>query len=255
MGQLEESYKQRAIELLKSGYGRQIISIAASYVSVLFWGTPPSLSTEAIINHGSIFFLECGGPPLAVTAAHVYENYWSRKQNNSNLVCQIDNLPFDPENRLIDRDHGLDIATFRIEEQEITRLGKWVHKVDQSEWPPSPPQPGQGVFFAGFPSRTILDSQSVEYDIHSALLIATVVNDRNIICQFERDEWVDILGKGLPPKNNWLGGLSGAPLWTLQEKPIVKWSLGGIISEYSQDFELLYATRPDRIMPDGTLVK
>ncbi len=231
------------------------MSAAASYVSPLFWGTPASSSGDATINHGSIFFLECGGPPLAVTAAHLYQDYWCRKQDNPNLICQIDNLIFDPEDRLIDRDEGLDVATFRIEESEIKRLGKWIHKVAQSEWPPNPPQVGQGVFFAGFPARTIVGDDSIIYDIHSALLIATVVNDRNIICQFERDEWVDILGKGLPPKNNWLGGLSGAPLWTLQEKPVVKWSLGGIISEYSQDFELLYATRPDPIMPDGTLVK
>jgi hypothetical protein len=65
---------------------------------------------------------------------------------------------------------------------------------------------------------------------------------------------VDVHGTGFPPENAWIGGMSGAALWTLVESPIVKWRLAGIISEFNQSFELLYAVRADPIRPDGTLI-
>ena len=61
------------------------------------------------------------------------------------------NVSFDPEARLIDRDADLDIATFRIEEQELAVDGKIAHQPPIASWSPKPPDRGKGVFFAGFP--------------------------------------------------------------------------------------------------------
>jgi hypothetical protein len=223
--------KNEAIAILQSGFGRELLHAAGNYVAPIFWTQHPSLNVKAKINNGSIFFLDCGLYPLAVTAWHVYDRYLSKKQRDPSLICQIGCLPFDPEERLVDGDQRLDIATFRIEATEVARIGKWIYRHVQSKWPPPPPEHDKGVFFAGFPSihHQIRPDQVVDWRIYSALLTTKVVKDREVICQFEREDFVDILGLGLPPRNQWLGGLSGAPLWTLTENHLFAWRLGGII--------------------------
>jgi len=251
----EQAQKNQAISILKSGFGHEILHAAGHYVAPIFWTLPPPFDPVPQIGNGSIFFLECGGPPLAITAHHVYKEYLSRKERDPSLICQIGNLPLVPEERIIDGDEYLDVVTFRITEEEVAHIGKWIYRHDQAKWPPQPPEVGKAVFFAGFPSihRTLHQSERIDWDIYSAVLTATVVNDREVICQFEREEFIDILGLGLPPRHQWLGGLSGAPLWTLTQNSIFGWRLGGIIFQYSKDYELLYAKHPVCIAPEGTL--
>lgn len=62
--------------------------------------------------------------------------------------CQIGNLRFDPEDRIIARSDSLDIATFLIAENEIGRAGDGRFPMSFN---PMMPQTGKGVFFAGFP--------------------------------------------------------------------------------------------------------
>ena len=73
------------------------------------------------------------------------------------------------------------------------------------------------------------------------------VHPDRIVCQFEREEWVDTRGFELaePPPRSSLRGLSGAPLWTHTESAIVAWRFGGVVYEFHEDFELLYVRRPD----------
>src|SRR5713226_1491299 len=99
--------KDEAVALLKGHYGREIANVATSYTSVLFWGSLDPRRGDTQINNGSVFFLDCGEGVFAVTADHVYEAYLKRKQQESKIICQIGNVPFAPENRLIDRDSNL----------------------------------------------------------------------------------------------------------------------------------------------------
>lgn len=249
--------KDEAMALLKRGFGRELHRIAASYTSPIFWGQPSSSDTPEIASSGSMFFLQCGERPFAVTANHVYQGYWLRKEREPDLICQVGNISFVPEERLIDRDATLDIATFRLEEREVQIDSKQIHKPRASEWPPRPPQKGRGVFFAGFPGvcRQRIGGNRVRFGCYAALLTATTVDDEKIVCHLEREGMADDFGTGLPPQQQWLGGLSGAPLWTLVQGDIVYWRLGGIIVEYNREFELICARRFDRITPDGTLVR
>lgn len=54
-------------------------------------------------------------------------------------------------------------------------------------------------------------------------------------------------------RGRWLGGLSGAPLWTLVEGDVFWWRLAGVLVEYSTELDLLIARRPDAILRDGRL--
>ncbi len=246
--------REQGIALLKGPYGREIGNLASAYTSVLFWFAPGETPQ---INHGCIFFLDLGRGPFAVTANHVYEAYLERRRAEVDLWCQIGNRCFVPEDRLIDHNPDLDLATFRMEEREISADGKIVHRVDPTGWPPKPPDLDKGVFFAGYPQvhRKTHGAHQVEWGTHVGVLTATSVRERDVICQFHREEMVDMFGTGVPPQGQWLGGLSGTPLWTLVQTAIFSWRLAGILYQFGGDFEIIYARRPDSILPDGHLLR
>jgi hypothetical protein len=243
--------KEWALALLAAGYGRQLQGAAYFLTAPLCWVDLNSPSP--VFNNGSIFFLDCGHGSFAVTADHVYRGYLARKQDEPGLVCQIGRLPFRPDERLIDRDERLDVATFHITEAEIERTTKWLHRPEG--WPPPPPEQGRGVFFTGF-ARVAReqDGNVVTFGGVSLLITATVVGDDSIKCQLERDSFVD-MGSGLLPADFALDGVSGAPLWTLVDRPVVGWRLAGVVIEYAPPFEILIARRADCIRGDGRLLR
>jgi hypothetical protein len=256
---LQESINlQEATNILRSGFGKELVKIATSYVAPFFWEEITDDGNKKF-NNGSIFFLDCGAGTFAVTANHVYQGYLDAKAAGSNVTCQVSNAKFIPEKRLIDRDKFLDIATFKVSLEEIMRIGKLPLRGSQSSWPPLPPELGKGVFFAGFPGKERIFTKPVNlnFGIYSALCIAETVNEFNISCQFEHEFNIEIDGIGvLPSKNYDAGGISGAPLLTLVEhNKIFSWRLGGVIYEASSEFEIIFARRADYILSDGKLRK
>lgn len=246
---------EKAVALAKSDFGRKMLKTAADHVAPFFFAPEPPADEKAI-NNGSVFFLDCGRGAFAVTADHVYQTYLDRKRSHPDLVCRIGEVTFEPEGRLIDRDPERDIATFRIEEREVARVGKAIHSPLPEAWPPEPPHRGQGVLFAGFPGceRRLIRGREVEFGICAAVLVASSVNDRDIVCRFERENWLDSFGAGLPRGNRFLGGLSGAPLWTVVEHAgATTWRLGGVISSFNQGWELLKAKHAACILASGKL--
>lgn len=250
--------KEEAIRLLTSGLGKEILVAARGYVSPIFWGLPRHAGRKPTINHGCIFFINSGKGPLAVTAEHVYAAYLKAKDESPEIICQIGNLTFVPEERLIDSDSTIDLATFRIDEREAKQIGKIVHHHPRPHWPPVRPEIGKGVFFVGFPCsrREYRDASSNDFDAYSGMLVADKVDERSVVCQFGRENWIDLFGSGFPPENEWLGGISGAPLWMVTQSPVVMaWQLAGVVVEFNQAFELLTARRPTFICEDGTLIR
>lgn len=245
--------KKEAISLLKGPFGSEILKTISSYVAPLFWSRPEN-ERLSIQGNGSIFFLRPNDISFAVTANHVYQAYMTDKKSSTNIFCQIGNIPFALEERLIDINEELDIATFRTTPDEIRKINKW----ELSKWPPSLPEVEKGVLFAGFPGheRFELSSREVSFGIYAALGTATTVSERNITCQFERKCWVEITGFALPPKGYSLNGLSGAPLFTVIERNgLWLWALGGVIYEFNSNLEIIMASRADNILADGRLTK
>ncbi len=251
--------RHETITLLEGEVGHHLLETAARCVAPIFFAPGDAAAAGTInngtINNGTIFFLDWGQRPLAVTADHVFQEYLARKKAEPDLRCQIDSLFFVPEERLIDRDADRDIAVFRIEEREVAGLDRAIHR-PAGDWPPARPHAGSGVFFAGFPGceRRLDRRREVAFGIYAAATLVTSVNDRVVVCQFDREHWIDTLGLGLPPSHRRLGGLSGAPLWTVGERDgAVTWRLTGVVSSFNQDWELLYAKHAACIRPDGRL--
>jgi hypothetical protein len=100
-------------------------------------------------DNGTVTFFSPGFSPIAVTNNHVYERLKDRLNGGPGRVV-INGLEFDVRQRLIDADPRLDIATFRITNEELMRLGK------VPAWQPSPyrmPAVGDGVFLSGYPGK------------------------------------------------------------------------------------------------------
>jgi hypothetical protein len=188
-------------------------------------------------------------------------------ERDPRTVCQIYSNSFDPEERLIDLDEEIDIATFEVGPNEVREVGNTVLTGHQVGWPPPPPQEGGGVLFAGYPGREhrLTAPREIEWGIYGALGIATSVSELDISCQFERENWIDVLSVGLPPEGYSMGGVSGGPMLTLIEQKGV-WShrLAGVICEGPHPdekddpaatfgLEVLRARRADFIQPDGTI--
>jgi hypothetical protein len=251
--------EQRQSPELKEFYQR-IHNTGAEHVSWLFWRyESKSLKTPLLPAQGSIFFLDCGRGPFAVTAGHVFEGFLEHRSAYRVRGCQIGNVPFNPEERLIawGKDLGIDIATFKVTPEEIAQTGKRVVKGVDGPWPP-PPQPNEIVFFGGFPGdeRDAIGAHEAVFGLHSAMPGLTSFTDRQLCCQLDRSSWIDVRGLGLPPVGYDLGGISGGPML----KPIFvngawTWRLVGVISEATsiEGFERVIAERAHFILPSGKL--
>lgn len=234
---------------MRRGYGHAIQAVAASYVSPVYWAPLPRDQNIPSLNHGTIFFLKCGGPILGITAEHVYAAYLERKSVEPALICQIGK-----QKRVIGRDSSLDLVTFEIREPELGSLGKIAHEPPDREWPPSPPTEGKGVFLCGFPlsGRSFRNSHELDFESVCLGLVADRVDDRTVMCQFHREEWLDNSGDDTQGEQIEMGGMSGAPLWALiQRRGVESWSLSGIVVQFNPAFELLRARRPNLIKPNG----
>ena len=182
-------------------FSRRMHDSGAKRVTWLFWHYQKrDLWTPlyALSHNGSMFFLDCGRGPFAVTAAHVYETYH-------------------PQERLIASGKWLglniDIATFRVTPTEIAATGKKIIRGTDGPWPP-PPNKGEAVYFGGFPEceRDRIADKEFSFGLHSAMVPLTSFTEQQLCCQFERRYWIDIRGLGLPPVGYELSGTSGGPM-------------------------------------------
>lgn len=254
--------QERAVDLVCGDYGKETMRQIANYVAPIFWIKRAEDGSRQI-NNGSLFFVDAGKGLFAVTACHVFQKYLDAKESSIEISsCHIvpntfgppgrESVRFDLEARLIDCDAEADIATFQVRPTEMDAIGSTV----LTAWPPMTPQKDLGIGFAGFPGRArqFVSPQTLEFGVYSALSVATEINDRLISCQIQHEYIVDLPGfPGLPGEFD-TGGLSGGPLLTHVEKNgIYYWCLGGVIREASNEWEIIFASRADRLEANGTI--
>ena len=178
--------RDEAIDLLRGPFGKVIRDTVTSYVAPLCWEALED-DGRIVLRNGTVFFLDAGQGPFAVTASHVYQGYLEAKDKYPQAICQLWNMRFDPVARLIahqcDPQSEPDIATFHITSDEIRRLGKVILTGQQTSWPPLPPKEGTGAFFAGFPGqdREQFVPNEVNFGVLQGFLLATSVTDRTIV--------------------------------------------------------------------------
>jgi hypothetical protein len=141
MTAISQPSKDEAIRLTRGGLAKALMETAAKYVMPICWITARDRKPW-IIDSGSAFILDCGTGPFLVTANHVYQGFLVARQSYPDAVCILGELRFDLAGRCIASDSAYDVATFRIEADEIGKLanyanGKAILTGSQKSWPPA----------------------------------------------------------------------------------------------------------------------
>ena len=249
-----ETLKQEAIEAIKAGFADVLFEIVLKCTAPIYWYEAHGKKLGAPISNGTIFFVDAGYGPIAISARHVLDGYRKAVTERNNLRCQISSILFDPLSRLIAEDAKTDIVTFKITSAELNELAKVAHETP-SRWPPNPPKEGQGIFFGGYPgSDRLIEGERIRWSFVRALDIASTVHDDHLTIKFERENWVCQHLVSPPPPDYEMGGVSGGPVFALIQKPIISWRIAGVLTEFSKDYEILFASTLNKIKPDGSII-
>jgi hypothetical protein len=259
---------EEARAIINSGLATYELKLVTSFATPLYWAIRKEGRSIGARN-GTAFFLDAGHKPFGVTACHVIDG-WKRSRAEQDggplrLGGQGTSLPMDWDERAIDANSEIDIATFSITATEVRSLGKTIMTGVQREWPPTPPIVNGGLYFCGFPGvGTIqLSNEAVSFGAFPGSGIAASVSDRDVSILLEREYMVPLLGGGIPPENFDFGGMSGGPVIKIVETPIRSWALAGVIyrgpnisvdpDQAIEGFKLISARRSHFILPDGRL--
>lgn len=240
----------RARALMGGDLGDAYRQVIMGCCRPIFWfGLQPD---APIFDSGTVTFLQTPSLLLGVTAAHVFDGYTKAKCERR-IRVQISNAVVDDlEDRLIDIDRKLDVATFDLSRLVLGDVGKGVSPL--RSWPPVPPEEGRGIMLGGYPSKDREPVRHLEssWGLFTAIGIARTVSHDQITWIAPDD---GVLVGNPPPRNQVLGGISGGPLIAAFESKggLMTYRLAGVISEAQAALEYVIARRVDRLQPDGTL--
>jgi len=233
--------------IIADQFHRELLNTMMNSTSAIHWGR-----AGIVFNNGSMFFLDTGKTILAVTGSHVYHGYVEAALQ-APLNCYIDNLHFDPIQRLVSEGKETDIATFRITREELASIGKIT-----IPWPPVEPQRGKSVILSGVPgfARSNPAPGKIGFSCYVAMFRVDNVSEYSLsLIRPPLGEMVDIMGKGFPPEALDIGGMSGGPIAAVEMTPsgIIAWSITALIYEGHQSFDIIKGVRADLIDDDGTV--
>jgi hypothetical protein len=181
---------------------------------------------------GSCFILRFDAGLIGVTAEHVIRAFEEAKKSSAQIVCLLRTVPFDILGAIVGRNAELDIATFRLTEDELTR-SEAIAIDCRAEWPPPEPDKGTALSLAGFPEELKKASSysSVQFAAYVNMPFAEDVTDRDIIATYDpqRDMRVRAAPE-LPDLGANLSGCSGGPvLMHVQRNGCHRWFPAGLI--------------------------
>jgi hypothetical protein len=252
---------EKAKELMRGPLAKVYRSILSGCCAPLYWYGRQS---AGILHNGTVTFLRTPEVLLGVTAAHVLRAYIDGASDTRHVLCIGDAVISDLEQRLISlpRPGRTDIATFRLDEKTIERVGKTVTPL--ADWPPRPPQEGRGIMLAGYPGQERrAEKDGMSWGLFTSLVIARTVTDRQITWLIEPNEQLEGATVPPPPPLYGMGGISGGPLvtWIESEHFVSSFVIGGIITEHpdyqQNDFsvERVIASRADLITSSGRVIE
>ncbi len=239
-----------------------------NYAAPIYWCVNP-FDANSILNNGTCFAVKISGKIIGITAGHVLyggqESYFSQKDKYPDLELAIRNLPItDMKERVIDYDQGLDIATFKLTEDEVKQIGFRVYERAAEKWPPPPPQKEKGIVFMGFPSekRKVINKKVIEFEGVTECLVVTDIGPKHLDIQIRLKDLRSLSGEAIPALDRNLGGYGGAPVWVVSSGLGELWWPGGMIYQMPRNLgadkdgeEVVYiiARRLNVINADGTL--
>lgn len=159
------------------------------------------------------------------------------------LLAHLGDLQFDPDDRLVHRDPDADLALLEVTRAEAEAVGRWIYF--PPSWPPPPVTPGAPVGIAGYPAvvRERIGEKRVGFRGLTTQTPISSVNERQMSCAFNREEWIEVGAPGGATEND-LGGISGGPVFALNG---IQPRLVGVVAEHGPDLDILFIARLDRL--------
>ena len=246
--------ERKAKELAAGALGENMAKFPLRFAKPVFFGPK---DRPADVNNGTVTLADLGSGPLAITCHHVLSCYWKRLARENDIVFRIGSLELDVLDQLIDENERLDIATLRLNDEQVAQItsegeiGSCVFI--PKEWPCPAPKSGEFVAFGGFPRklRTVRSFDELEFlSWSSGASKVSSVSDNQFVSAFERQYWVRISG---PPEQGdlgILGGMSGGPAFINRG---LYWDLIGIVSQYNENLEAMGFSLLSAVHPDGTI--
>jgi hypothetical protein len=250
---MDEQRKEEASRAIRAGFAKVLRELAFACSAPIYWYSDMGPSRSAVMNSGTIFFVDAGHGPIGVTARHVIQAYREATLAHPHIICQIASVPIDPLKALIAEDSRRDIATLRVDSGQLQQIDKIAHE-NPRQWPPKPPEVGKGVFFGGYLGKERRESPgAITWLFAGGLDIAANVYDDYLSIRFSREDWVKEEGIEWPTEGGPWGGVSGGPVFAVVENHIYSWRLAGVATEFNCAFEILRAASLRDVGPDGSM--
>lgn len=248
---MEEWQRRQVDEWHRRGYLPKLGDLAKSFAAPFWWYDRTRPIGSSIKHNGTMVFVDTGTKIVGVTADHVYRGYLRDVAENPNLICQIGAFTFQPETRLIDADHTLDLATFEL--SEIFVVGSRSNVFRRSAWPASPLIEGELALLGGFPGAMRSERPAAcDFDFSWFVTRADSSSPRHASIVLNLAE-AHGPGSTRLPLGTDLGGASGGPVFRLNDGAITPLELVGFIYEYGPGMELVFASHASSVGSDGTL--
>jgi hypothetical protein len=216
------------------------------------------------LRGATAFVLQFDRGFVGITADHVIDEYLKTRDamENQKLVCQLSNARIFPEDRIIDRNPYLDIATFEVDEDAIEQSGTVC--VDcRKHWPPPDIVKNDYIVLAGFPDSERCKLAVGHYEMRAwgANAVADDVTDKDILTIYDPDTALTA-NVPKPPLGFNMSGCSGGPAFLVKTvNGLVRWFPVGLIYKGADgkaqgefaSFDRIHIRRLSFLQPDGTI--
>src|ERR1700687_147899 len=212
----------------------------------------------------SCFILRFNSGLVGVTAGHVITAFEEARRQVGQIVSFLRTVRFDLANSIIDRDAKLDLATFRVTEEQLIE-SEAVALDCRQEWPPPTPDRGREISFAGFPESLKEGAwpHSREFRAFANMTWVEDITDRRIIATYRPDRDIRVqAAPDIPDLGaNWSGCSGGPVLMHVERNGFHRWFPAGLIvggpGESSdgamQDFDTFFFSRIHFLEPNGLI--
>ncbi len=211
------------------------------------------------LDGGSCAILKFGSEVFGVTAAHVVSAFENALARNPNFVSLIHDTPIDLLGNIIALNDELDLATFRLTEEQV-KSSQGIALDCSDAWPPPGIEEGDGLTFSGFPELMKgKTGPKLEFRAFIGMLRTTFVSEKDIVAAW--DPSIDkrpISNPAVPELGPNTSGCSGGVV-LLQRivKGLHRWFPVGIIVEGPSGgdipIDLYKGRRLDFVRPDGSI--
>lgn len=220
---------------------------------------------EAQFHSASGALIDFAGRPCLVTNKHVLDVYRAESAKRP-TVFEFAGVGIDPLQRLYSEDAAVDIAVVRLDGLRIDVARSPLSGIPNLQlyrppkWPPNAPQPGDSVFFAGWPEvgrKIDISEAEAAFQPYSwtGVKVQSVTDDQFTIL-FERERFQGVSGwetaEQLAERN--LSGLSGTPIFRdTSVSGGLAADLIGFVKQYSPGMDYLVATSALNLRADGRI--